>query len=194
MREPTWDEIKVKIEEGILYAQREYKDATYAPLCYCPEYLMTVNIFKSLRKLQIGLSLEDKPDDLLKEYQEEPFPPHRPPAVPRGGGRVDICVWREEPDKPRAIIEVKRCATDWRKDSPDSDIRRLSGLLRKYRWLEFGVLAACIHEPVKQSKSKTKETIEQKLNDITIAVKKSLSRHQFSPIPIPCNSQPLFLK
>lgn len=192
MSEPTWIDIREKIEKGILYAQTEYKEATYTPLCYCPEYLMTVNIFKALLKLTY-LSLEDKPDSLLKDYQQKPFPPHRPPIVPRGEGHVDIVLWGKDIDRPRAIIEVKRCATDWMKDS--SDIKRLSGLLRKYQWLEFGVLAGCIHEPVKQSnKSKAKENIENNFKDIQKAVENSLSNSYLGVEPVLCNTKPLFLK
>ena len=172
MSEPPWTDINEKIDEGIRKAQDDYKEATWAPLLYCPEYLMTVNIFKSLLELT-SLSLEENPEALLKAYQQGSHPRGRPKKVPRGNGRVDICLWCRDVDRPRAIIEVKRCAKDW--ENQALDIIRLAKLLLKYRGLKFGVLASCIHMEVKDNNNTTAQnTIKNKLRKIRQSIEVNL--------------------
>lgn len=194
MSAPSWDEIKAQIEQGILEAQRQYKRGTWEPLCYCPEYFITSNIFQHLLKLDIGMSLENSPEELLNAYQQGSISPHR--SVPRGEGRADIFIWRGNPDSPRAIVEVKRCALDWKNQSPVSDSSRISGLLEKYEGLEFGVLAGCIHEAMNSrntNKAKVGEKIEATFEDIHKAIKKSVSNRQLVT-PLCSTIRPLLLK
>lgn len=191
MSDPTWADISKKIDEGILNAQADYKRATWTPLLYGPEYLIIVSIFKSLLELA-SLSLEENPKALLEMYQEKPPRRGRPRIVPRDNGRVDICLWCKEKDRPRAIIEVKRCAEDWNNNT--SDIIRLAKLLLKYRWLDFGVLASCLHKEIKNDNEiEAKRDIKRALSDLRKTIKANLDG-RLSFTLVSCSPLELFLK
>jgi hypothetical protein len=47
---PTPNEVLDLIDKGIRKAQRDYKDAAWTPLCYGPEYLITIISCKEINK------------------------------------------------------------------------------------------------------------------------------------------------
>lgn len=164
-RDATQQQVVYAIDKGIRKAQADYKDAAWTALCQGPEYLVTVDIFYSLLDLtqKDSLTLENRPTELRKYLKEKPQR-GRPRSVPRGRGRVDICLWHKGEDRPRAIIEVKRCAEDWRKHTEDTDIDRIAKLLldNSARKFEFGILASCIHRVVRNN---NRSELERKTND-----------------------------
>lgn len=166
MRDPSKQQVLDAIDKGIRKAQKDYKDAAWTALCHGPEYLMTVRIFYSLLGLakKDSFTLENRPTDLLKWLKEEKSPRVKPRSVPRGSGRIDICLWHKGKNRPRAIIEVKRRAMDWKKHTRDTDIDRtaelmLNGSVHKF---EFGVLASCIHRVLRNN---NRNEAERKIND-----------------------------
>jgi len=203
MRDPTRQRVLGSIDEGIRKAQKDYKEAAWTPLCHGPEYLITVSIFYSLLNLteKDSLTLEDKPKELLKYLKEKPQR-GRPRSVPPGmrlNGRADICLWHIGENRPRAIIEVKRCAEDWINNKKDID--RVAGLLcgKEYRKFEFGILASCIHRVVKNNNGNELErkihdklghvlqVIEEKLDDYgQLGVK--LERSSIKPLNLKCEN------
>jgi hypothetical protein len=170
MSDPSRQQVLDAIDKGIRKAQKDYKDVAWTPLCRGPEYLMTVGIFYSLLGLtkKDSLTLENRPTDLLEWLNEEKSPPMKPESVPRGSGRIDICLWHKGENKPRAIIEVKRCAMDWKKytkrTDKDTDLDRISNLILNDRVhkFEFGVLASCIHRVLTNN---DRNQLERKIND-----------------------------
>jgi len=164
-RDPTECQVLKVIDKGIRRAQEDYKNAAWTSLCQGPEYLITISIFYSLLDLtkKDSLTLENRPNDLLKHLKGKPQR-GRPRSVPRGRGHVDICLWHKDNGRPRAIIEVKRCAEDWVKDKKDTDIDRIVKLLLyKSAWkFKFGILASCIHKVLKNN---NRNELEGKIND-----------------------------
>jgi len=119
-----------------------------------------------------------------------------PPGV-RLSGRADICLWHIGENRPRAIIEVKRCAEDWIKDQRDID--RIAGLLnaKKYRKFEFGILASCIHKVVKNDNGNKLEgrKIQNKLGDILQVIEEKLDNYGQLGVKLEqSNIEPLPLK
>lgn len=177
MRDPGLPEVLKAIDIGIRNAQENYKDAAWTPLLYCPEYLMTVYVFNSLLSLtrKDSLTLESEPDDLLINYLGKEPRRGRPKRVPRGNGRVDICLWHLGEDRPRAIIEVKRCAKQWINNN--DDIKRIVSLLHEptVRKIEFGVLASCIHMLVRNNnETAAQKNIKNKLREIQQSIEANL--------------------
>jgi len=194
MRDPTEHKILGAIDKGIRNAQKDYKDEAWTALCQGPEYLITVSIFYALLDLtkEDSLTLENRIDDLLEYLKGKPRR-GRPPSVPRRRGRADICLWHKGEDRPRAIIEVKRCAEDWRKDTKDTDIDRIAKLLR-YNKFEFGILASCIHKVVKDhNRNKLKRQINDELEGLRQYIEKKLDS-QLSVKLVPSSFDALSLK
>ena len=196
-RDPTQQEVISAIDEGIRRAQADYKDAAWTALCGGPEHLITAGIFYSLLRLthKDSLTLENRPTDLLSHLKRKPRR-GRPQSVPRGSGRVDICLWHRGEDRPRAIIEVKRCVEDWRKQTKDTDIDRIAKLLLyDSAWkLEFGILASCIHRVVRNNNSKE---VERRINDDLESIWQAIEERldpQLSVKLEPSDSEPLPLK
>jgi len=197
MRDPTKQQVFDAIDKGIRKAQKDYKDAAWTALCQGPEYLVTVGIFYSLLDLteKDSLTLENRPTELLKHLKEKPRR-GRPRSVPRGSGRVDICLWHKGEDRPRAIIEVKRCADDWKKHTKDTDIDRIAKLLldNSARKFEFGILASCIHRVVRNNnRNELKWKINDNLESLRQAIEEKLDG-QLSVKLDPSGFEPLPLK
>ena len=170
MHDPSRDEVIDSIQQGIMQSQTDYRKAAWLPICQGPEYLMTVYIFKSLLKLTRGdsLTLEVKPKVIL-DYLKAKKPPGRKPKSARLDGRGDICLWLVGTDKPRAIIEVKKYASQCHKD-----LDRVTHLLN--RGLEFGILASCIQERVKNStNANMKKRIRDSRQSIYEAIREQLN-------------------
>lgn len=174
MHDPSQQEIVDAIDKGIRKAQHDYKDAAWTALWQGPEYLITASIFYSLADLtrENSLTLETRPTDLLNYLKGKPRP-GRPRPVPRGSGRIDICLWHKDEDRPRAIIEVKRYIEAWKGHTKDTDIDRIARLLlhNSARRLGFGILASCIHRVVKgnnrnESESRINGELESLRQDI----------------------------
>lgn len=164
MRDPNRQKVLDAIERGIIEAQADYVAAAWTPLCHGPEHLITTSIFYSLADLtkESSLTLETRVTD-VREYLKGKPRRGRPPVVPRGTGRVDICLWHKDEDRPRAIIEVKRCAESWRQQTKDTDIDRIGKLLldNGARRLGFAVLASCVHRALD---STDRDELERSIN------------------------------
>jgi len=197
MRDPTEQQVLDAIDKGIRKAQEDYKDAAWTALCQGPEYLLTVGIFYSLLGLtkKDSLTLENRPTELLKCLKEKPRR-GKPRSVPRGSGRVDICLWHKGENRPRAIIEVKRRAEDWIKHTEDTDIDRTAKLLldNSVHKFEFGILASCIHGVVRNNnRNELKRKINDKLESLRQAIEEKLDG-QLSVKLEPSGFEPLSLK
>ena len=196
MRDPTKQQVLDAIDKGIRKAQDDYKDAAWTPLCQGPEYLLTVGIFYSLLNLtkKDSLTLENQPTELL-EWLKRRSRPGRPRSVPRGTGRIDICLWHKGKNRPRVITEVKRRVGDWRKCTKDTDIDRIAQLLLAntvYKF-EFGILASCIHHVVgDNSRNQIKQKINADLKSLRQAIEEKLDSRlgvklepsSFEPLPL----------
>jgi hypothetical protein len=196
MRDPTKQQVLDAIDRGIRKAQDDYKDAAWSPLSEGPEYLLTVDIFHSLLSLtkKDSLTLENRPIELLEWLKKRPRP-GRPQSVPRGTGRIDICLWHKGENRPRVPIEVKRCVGDWTKYARDTDIDRIAKLLlaETVHKFEFGILASCIHhvargtnrnqleQEINADLKSLRQAIEEKL-DARLAIK--LEPSDFEPLPL----------
>lgn len=154
MRDPSQRQVVDAIDKGIREAQQDYKDAAWTPLWQGPEHLVTAGIFYSLADLtkKDCLTLETRVTDVRRYLKGKPRP-GRPPAVPRGTGRFDICLWHKDQNRPRALIEVKRYAEAWKQQTKDTDMDRIAKLLllKSPRPLSFGILASCIHRVAKSN-------------------------------------------
>ena len=203
MRNPTSQEVVDSIIQGIKNAQRDYKKAAWTPICEGPEYLITINIFCSLWRLtkRANLTLEAGRGMILNylnmKDQNKAHSSKRPPSEDNmRRRRSDILLWDVNKDIPRAIIEVKRRAEDWIKDP--SDIKRVAGLLneKKYRKLEFGILASCIHRVVSNdNRNELEGDIHDKLRDILQVIKEKLDDYGQLGVKLePSNIKPLNLK
>jgi len=196
-RDPTECQVLKAIDEGIRNAQEDYKNAAWTPLRQGPEYLITVSIFYSLLDLtkKDSLTLENRPNDLLEYLKWKPRR-GRPRSVPRRSGHVDICLWHKGEDRPRAIIEVKRRAENWIKDTKDTDIDRIANLLcDNSAWkFKFGILASCIHKVVKDhNKNKLKRQINDNLEGLRQDIEEKLNG-QLSVKLVPSSFKSLPLK
>jgi len=173
MRDASQQRVLNAIDRGIRDAQEDYKKAAWTPLCDGPEHLITASIFYSLAELtkENSLTLETRVADVRAYLKGKPRA-GRPPAVPRGTGRVDLCLWHKDEDRPRAIVEVKRRAESWTEQPTDSDIDRIAKLLllRCPRKLGFGVLASCIHREIVGSREKA----ENKINDTLASLQETI--------------------
>ena len=178
MRNPTQQEVVDAIDRGIRRAQADYKKAAWTALCQGPEHLMTANVFYALAKLteENCLTLETRVTDVRRYLKGMPQP-GRPPSVPRGTGRVDICLWHKDKNRPRAIIEVKRRADAWREQTRPTDIDRIARLLliRSPRKLGFGILASCIHRvETSNNRDELKRRIDSELDSLLQTIEAEL--------------------
>jgi len=197
MRDPTKQQILDAIDRGIRRAQDDYKDAAWTPLCRGPEHLLTVAIFYSLLNLtkKDSLTLENRPTELLDWLKRRPRP-GRPRSVPRGTGRIDICLWHKGEDRPRVIIEAKRRVGDWRKYTKDTDIDRIAQLLlaNTVHKFEFGILASCVHRVVGDS---NRNQLERKINANLKSLRQAIKEQLDSRLGVelePSGFEPLLLK
>ncbi|MFC2006214.1 hypothetical protein ACFLVG_04600 [Chloroflexota bacterium] len=182
----NWKEVFSSIETGIRTAEKDYKNAAYIPLCFGPEYLISVRIFDSLLSLttEDSLTLEMRKEQ-IDEYCRKKVKPGRPKTWLEWepGSRIDICLWHKGSDRPRAIIEVKRNAENWQ--GLNNDIKRIVSVLNTnyHHKLTLGVLATCIfkksEQEVKETEIKLRERIENyihendKKNHTTFLIKRS---------------------
>lgn len=171
MRDPTQEEVLSAVIRGIRRAQDDYKKAAWTALCQGPEHLITANIFYSLAELtkQDCLTLETSLS-AIRSYLEAKPGRGRPPASLRGTGRVDICLWHKDENRPRAVIEVKRWAEAWTARASDKEIDRMSRLLLDdcAHKLGFGILASCIHRAVK---SDNEAEVRRDINDAVTSLR-----------------------
>jgi hypothetical protein len=153
MREPTQSEIINSVNQGIIKAQEDYREAYMSNISsgYAPEYLMTVYIFQSILELKrkcnypYGLSLEEPVYEVARALGVR----GRFPRDARVSGYCDLLL-RDIHDKPRVVIEIKKDAWDyWH------DLARLAYLVS--RGLEFGIFASCWFEEVKDNNRREAE-------------------------------------
>jgi hypothetical protein len=183
MSNPTIKCVINSIDGAILKAQDTYKNVAWLPLHYGPEYFLTTTIFYSLVDLtqRDSLTLESKPYELYGFLQLKNPTRGRPPKVPEGArleGCVDICLWKIGEDIPRAMIEVKRCATDWVRDPCDiTRVAHSTSEVKGRRSFEFGILASCLHEKeINNDKNKAEEIIKEKLEEVSQAVRSEVKK------------------
>ncbi len=197
MHDPTQQQVLDAIDEGIRRTQHDYKNAALTAVCEGPEYLITAGIFYSLLDLteRDSLTLENQPIDLLQWLKKNPQP-GRPRSVPRGTGRVDICLWHKGENRPRAIIEVKRRVEYWIKHAKDTDVDRIARLLlhNSVHKFEFGILASCIHRVVRNNDmEKSERKINAKLESLGRVIEEKLD-NRLSVRLEPSNFEPLLFK
>jgi hypothetical protein len=176
-RNPTKQETVGAIIQGISEAQKHYKIAYQSHIFnseYCPEYLMTVYIFRSLLELKdskcgcpYGLSLEQRVRTIMSHL---PRKRGRYPNKLRAGGKIDLVLWDIEDwqdEKPLAAIEVKENGQNY-----DKDLRRLAALVE--RNLEFSILASCQVKEVRGSRKVAEDELVRTISSMSKAIKRYL--------------------
>lgn len=174
MRDPNRQEVLDSIIQGISKAQEDYKKAFMSHICssYAPEYLMTVYIFRAILELKdkcdytYGLSLEEPVHDLARSLGIR----GRYPKNARVYGYCDLSLRDVNNDKPRAMIEVKKCAWDYAED-----LGRLEYFVEQ--GLEFGVFASCWFEEVKGNNcEEAEDRLQKEIRCIHEHIRKDIGR------------------
>jgi len=136
----SMDEIVKCVLDGLENAHKEYSEWSDGEYIWnAPEYLLTVNIAKELKKSKEVkfLTLEDNVEDTIANARGA----GRMPPDLRKDGRFDIVLWGSDknPTPPIAIVEVKNKVYCF--DRIEKDIKRIQALLGIQSTIEFGLMA-----------------------------------------------------
>jgi len=160
MSKITYDEILDSCIKGIKTSFNEYLEWSEGEwLWNAPEYLLTVNIAKSLWKINKNkfITLEDSVKEIIKTagaYTKE-----KEAKRIRAGGRSDIILWWAK-GTPRGIIEVKNSVFNF--NHIKDDLERIIGILKKKSDIELGVITFYIDHHYEKDASKE---IEKRINE-----------------------------
>ena len=180
MSKITHDEILDSCIKGIKTSFDEYsKWSGDELLCNAPEYLLTVNIAKSLWKIDKSkfITLEDSIRKTVKTAGAKVY--KKDIEKIRVDGRSDIILWWAK-GTPRGIIEVKNCVFNF--NHIKDDLKRIIGILKKKSDIELGVITFYIEKEYKNQNAsqKIKNRINKKfIKQIEkIAKKEKLKTHK----------------
>jgi len=176
---PKRQEVLESVVKGIRRAQKDYKKASESLLCGGPEYLITVNIFQSLLRIEAlenSIVLEMKASEVSEVKIRGPKLQNS-----RVGNlcRCDIVLWSGI-NKRRAIIEVKRYAQDCLKD-----LRRVLELLRGTPSMYYAVLTGCVQKEVKNGNVlETKREIVKELGTLLKDIRKRAKHNGYLEVKL----------
>lgn len=188
MLEPWRKQVPHAVVKGIKNAQSDIERACKGLLYWGPEYLMTVNIFKSLLRIE---ALENSMVLEMKASEVSEVKTRGPKLQNSRIGRhcrCDMVLWSGLNSR-RAVIEVKRYAQDCLKDVP-----RVLQLLRETPSMYYGVLAASMQKEVKngdvlEAKSEIVNDLEALSKNIRTQTAKSV---KLFPDNVPREIHPLY--
>ena len=194
MREPSRRKITQLVDEGIIKAQRDSKKGSMRPLCWGPEYFITVNICQSiLRYVELKydeadcLTLEERPRGLKRKHRQG-----RPRRNARLDGRCDLALWYlcTDNESARAFIEVKKNAGDIL-----GELDRVIDLLKGKEHLEFAILASCSFEEIKNNDEKeARVNLSNAVKDISSKIQQGINNQNINATLQPNNVEKISYK
>jgi hypothetical protein len=172
------DEIVQKVIEGIKLSQKEYLDWEGVSVSWGPEYLLTVNIAKSLSTLGDSYkpSLELNIKNAVRDSGSTTRISNKKRAI---NGRGDIILYKN--DEPCCVIEVKNGVK--RIDKIAHDIDRILYIINKEKKLttwKHGIMAFLMDiDRIEKDGVNIKDELESKILSLFDEVKnhKEFSKH-----------------
>lgn len=170
------------ITEAISNSRTEYDRTNEASLSDAPEYFLTVNCFKRIKKNYDFLfpGMEWNVKSALSDIQEKKSngknKPGRPAKGARENGRFDIALWKNGIDL-WGFIELKKGIR--KKEHYKSDIERIRAVMNqanRYDYELYGYFAFYLNREddengKKKAEDKIEKYIEEMYEDVELSIK-----------------------